>query len=70
MSEDNGWSDEVSGPRRNQPRRSRGFTLGRRRTDATAANLITRKVIIVTVIAVDAFYLAGETLLTRSFSCF
>jgi hypothetical protein len=55
--------------RRNFPRVSRRkVSLGRRSTDDIPLDIPTKRAIVLTVVIVDAIYLAGDALLTGCFS--
>lgn len=56
--------DEVVAP--NVSRRQR---FGRRATDMSAEHIITKKLVVVTVVLVDALYLAGDALLNGTNVC-
>jgi len=60
MSENSGHAERRG--RRDRSRPSRG-SPGRRSTDFDPRTTVTKKVIVITVVVVDALYLAGEALL-------
>ena len=60
-----GWKNRSNGEDRNPAEPS----YGRRRTDMKADHIITKKLVVVTVILVDALYLAGDALLSGSDLC-
>jgi hypothetical protein len=66
MSETNG--DPETDHQRDPSRPSRG-TSGRRVTDYDARTTLTKRVIVVIVVVVDALYLAGEALLAGQSYC-
>jgi hypothetical protein len=53
-------SNYIRGPRRDD---SRGGSPGRRRIDRDFQSLPSRKLLVLTVVLVDAFYLAGDAIL-------
>lgn len=63
MDERNGGIRLPRRPSRRQP------APGRRSTDWDPRTTITRKMVVITIILVDAFYLAGETLIYGNNVC-
>lgn len=65
--------DNVGSSKRRRhglPRRSGGYpSPGRRSTDYDTRTTLTKKVIVVTVVVVDALYLVGEALLFGQSNC-
>lgn len=56
-------------PAMRKPRRNPAQPFGRRRTDLDSREVATRKLVVATVVLVDALYLAGDALLNGSFGC-
>jgi len=68
--------DHIRGPKYGWKNRSKSpdgnpvvKNFGRRRTDLKADHIITKKLVVVTVILVDALYLAGDALLNGAEIC-
>jgi hypothetical protein len=60
---DNSW------PRPNNERRKVASRFGRRHDDINADNLITKKLVVITVVIVDVLYLACDVLFVQFHNC-
>lgn len=63
--------NRADGRRHPNPGRPRSSDLkfGRRRTDPAFSQMVTKRLVIITVMLVDALYLAGDALLTGGLHC-
>jgi hypothetical protein len=63
--------NRANGRRHPNPNRpgSNDLRFGRRRTDPAFSQIITKRLVVLTVVLVDALYLAGDALLSRGLNC-